>query len=279
MVEIDGRRSIRDEASCRVAAESLSGGLPIGTYVRGVCAIWVDGDNESAIETAYKIKKRGRRPFGVILSATSLGEMIDVDRISPETRSLFLNPKLLSARLGSLCFIRYPIRESIALSLPDAVLSRDGEGTPWLQSWLPEGCLTTRIWMQQLHKRRIDLPIVSSMNVSGQPELVDQDEGAVFCDRHGILYFLGDPESVEVAKGSFPIVQVDETGISVIREGHFPSFLFDHLLDGWKTDRDNLQPARYPVIETHSQQSASAIAPDELRRQMIDVLDGAPDKP
>ena len=272
------RGSIWDEADCRAAAALLSRGRPVGTYIRGVCGIWVDGGNGSAIETAYTIKgeKRGHRPLGVILDAESLSGMIDVGRIARETHSLFLDPEMLLARLGSLCFIRYPVAESVASSLPGAVLSRDGEGMRWLQSWIPEGCSTTRIWIRQLHEQHVDLPIATSMNLSGHPELVDQEDGAAFCEQHEIPIFLGSPDVVGVARGSFPILRVDETGISVVREGHFPSVLFDHLLDGWMVDQSDVQPARHPVVETHSRQSASAIAPNELRQQMIATLDGTP---
>ncbi len=271
------RGSIRIRESCQVGAGLLADGSPVATYVRGVCAIWVDGGNVSAIETAYRIKgkKRGRRPFGVVLSAVRLGEIIDADRISPDARSLFLDPAQLSTRLGSLCFVRYPVRESVARVLPNAALSRDAQGSPWLQSWLPEGCETTRLWMQQINAHEVELPIVTSMNVSGDPEVVDQDEGAVFCEQHGISLFLGDPESVEAVRGSFPILHVDGSGISVAREGHFPSSLFDILLDAWKVNRTDVAPTRYPVVETHDQESAAAIAPDELRHQIIARLDGS----
>lgn len=271
------RGSIRDSASCQVGAGLLADGSPVATYVRGVCAVWVDGGNASAIETAYRIKgsKRGRRPFGVVLSAERLGEMIDPNRISPETRSLFLDSAQLSARLGSLSFVRYPVQEAVARVLPDAALSRDAQGSPWLQSWLPEGCETTRVWMQQINAHDVELPIVTSMNVSGDPEVVDQDEGADFCEQHGIPLFLGDPESVKAVSGSFPIVQVDGSGISVARAGHFPSSLFDILLDEWGVDQTDVKPASYPVVETHDRESVAAIPPDELRRQLIERLDGS----
>lgn len=273
------RASIRDESDCRTAAGFLSQGEPVGSYIRGVCGIWVDGDNHSAIETAYAMKgeKRERRPFGIIVSAASLSEMIDADRISPETHRLFLDPDCLAKRLGSLCFIRYPVRESEASSLPEAVLSEGTDGRPWLQSWMPEGCEATRIWQRELRAHDIDLPIATSMNTSGTPELVDQEEGAGFCERHGIPIFLEDPQPPGVAQGSFPILVVDEEGVAVIREGHFTAFLFDFLLAEWDVDRTEVQQARHSVVKTHSRQEASNMAPEDLRVEMIRALDGIND--
>lgn len=255
----------------------LADGLPVATYVRGVCAIWVDGRNQAAIETAYRIKgrRRGRRPFGVVASARRLGEMIDGDRIVASARALFSDPRRLAARLGSLCFVRYPVRESVARTLPEATMSRDEDGMPWLQSWLPEGCETTRVWMEAIATNRVGLPIVTSMNISGEAEVVDQDEGAAFCERHGIPMFLGDPDSVDVVKGSFPILGVDGSGMRIAREGHFPSSMFDHLLVEWGVDHTDMRPAGHAVVEILDQTTAAAVPPEELRRQLICHLDGS----
>lgn len=268
--------SIRDERSCEAAAAALAAGAAVGSYIRGVCGIWVDGRNDSAIETGYRIKGagRGHRPFGVILSADSVSEAVDVDRVSPATRSLLLDPSQLAARLGSMCFIRYPIRRSIASSLPSSVYSVDGDGLPILQSWLPEGCRTTDAWMSALQRHGIDLPIATSMNISGTPELIRERDGIEFCDRNGIPYFLGDPDSPGIARGSFPILSVAHSGIALIREGHFPGRLFDRLLDEWDVDRHEAGQAAYPVVETHSEAEAAALSPEELRREIIATLDG-----
>lgn len=114
------------------------------------------------------------------------------------------------------------------------------------------------------------------MNLSGDPELVDQREGLQFCLAHGIPLFLGDPQQVPTARGSFPIIQVDATGIRVIREGHFPAWLFDSLLDNWEVDRTDVQPAKYPLVRTHHEQEAQGLHPHELRLEMIARLDCSP---
>jgi tRNA A37 threonylcarbamoyladenosine synthetase subunit TsaC/SUA5/YrdC len=269
--------SIRDPESCSRGADLLREGSVVGSYVRGVCGIWLDGDNREAIEAAYRIKgeQRGHRPFGVILDAAGLIERIDVDKIARSTSSLFFDEGELAARLGSMCFIRYPIREEVAASLHESLVSSSA-GVPWLQSWIPEGCSATATWMRELQAHGLRLPVASSMNVSGTPEIVEQEEGIWFCRDHGIPLFLGDRECRPAARGSFPILQVDWTGIRVVREGHFPSVMFEWLLDGWMVDRTGAASGKYPLIATHTEASARQMPPHRLRLEMIERLDGVP---
>jgi hypothetical protein len=268
--------SIREQATCGRGAALLRQGSIVGSLIRGVCGIWVDGNNPAGIQTAYRIKgeQRGSRPFGVILDAEALAATIDPDRIAPSIRSLFLDPRELAARLGSICFIRYPIREELAETFAEALVSRS-DGVPWLQSWLPEGCGATEIWLRELTAIGVRRPVASSMNVSGQPELVDQREGLQFCLDHGIPLFLGDPQQTPAARGSFPILQVDHAGIKVLREGHFPATLFDVLLREWDVDRSHVQRGKYPLVSTHSEEAATSLHPHQLRLEMIARLDGA----
>ena len=58
--------SIRDSDACKKAADLLQQGLPVGTYIRGVCGLWVDGQREDGLDTLYRIKgeMRARRPVG-----------------------------------------------------------------------------------------------------------------------------------------------------------------------------------------------------------------------
>ena len=70
---------------------------------------------------------------------------------------------------------------------------------------------------------RCHLPIVTSMNVSGQPELVDREEGLWFSASHGIALFVADPDTSEEVKGSFPILSFDNSGINWLGRGISPA--------------------------------------------------------
>ncbi len=100
--------SISDPIACRRAAELLRDGGAFGSLIRGVCAVWVDGRNADAVEAVYKIKgeQRGRRPFGAIISAERLSQLVDLSRVAPPTHDLLSDPDELANRLGSLCFVR-----------------------------------------------------------------------------------------------------------------------------------------------------------------------------
>jgi hypothetical protein len=200
--------------------------------------------------------------------------MIDPDQIAPSARGLFLDADRLRSRLGSLCFIRIPIRKQVGTALPPRLVSQTDDGTYWLQNWIPSGCRSSELWMQALHRQNIEFPSATSMNVSGTPELVDQQAGTEFCETHGISIFLGDPESRNEVKGSFPILQVDNTGIRLIREGHFPGTLFRHVLQGWEIDLSDYKPAKYPLVQLPEALTSGAMAGDELRLALIEHLDG-----
>lgn len=269
-------RSIRDVRACTEAVGLLRDSEVVGSYIRGVCGLWIDGASSQAIDRVDQIKgeQRAGRPFGTTLDGLEFASMIDPNQIPPPIRSLFMDAEVLRQRLGSLCFIRIPIQEKIGAELPTRLVSRSETGTYWLQSWIPWGCRSSELWMEALQQRGIEYPSATSMNVSGTPELVEQEAGVEFCEAHGISIFLGDPESKYEVKGSFPILQVDKSGISLIREGHFPAMLFKHLLHEWEIDLSNFQPGKYPLVQIPKEWSSGAITGRELRNALINLLDG-----
>jgi hypothetical protein len=200
--------------------------------------------------------------------------MIDPDQIASSACDLFLDADRLRARLGSLCFIRIPIRKQIGMELPPRLVSQTDDGTYWLQNWIPSGCHSSAQWMEAMKRQNIEFPSATSMNVSGTPELVEQEAGAEFCKQHLISTFLGDPESKYEVKGSFPILQVDKEGIRLIREGHFPGILFEHLLQEWDIDLSDYKPAKYPLLQIPDEWLSGALTGDSLRLALIEHLDG-----
>ncbi len=269
-------RSIRDLRACADAAGQVGSGEVVGSYIRGVCGLWIDGTSSKAIEIVDQIKgeKRAGRPFGTTLDGPEFASMIDPDQIAPSVRDLFLDADALRQRLGSLCFIRIPIKAQIGSELPPRLVSQTEDGTYWLQNWIPWGCRSSELWMEAMTRQGIEYPSATSMNVSGSPELIEQEAGVEFCESHGISIFLGDPESKHEVKGSFPILQVDKTGISLIREGHFPGILFKHLLQEWEIDLSNFKPGKYPLVQIPEELFSGNITGNQLRNALIDHLDG-----
>ena len=128
--------------------------------------------------------------------------------------------------------------------------------------------------MEALKRQEIELPAATSMNASGQPELVEQDAGVEFCRVHGVSIFLSDPDSKRQVKGSFPIIQVDKMGIKLIREGHFPSIIFKHLLRGWQIDLTGYRPANHPLVQLPTELLSGGMVGDQLRLALLEHLDG-----
>src|SRR3712207_5340822 len=75
--------SIRDAASRQRAATLLKEGYPVGSFVRAVCAIWVDASNMDAVSAIEKVKgpRRIGRPISTVLSASEFVRLIDPDRV------------------------------------------------------------------------------------------------------------------------------------------------------------------------------------------------------
>ena len=269
-------KSIRDIRACTSAARQIDSGEVVGSYIRGVCGLWIDGASAKAVEFIDEIKgeKRAGRPFGTTLDGAEFARMIDPDQIAASTRGLFLDADQLRSRLGSLCFLRIPIRKQVGIELPPRLVSQTEDGTYWLQNWIPWGCHSSALWMEALQGQKIEFPSATSMNVSGNPELVEQEAGVAFCESQGISIFLGDPQSRYEVKGSFPILQVDKAGIRLIREGHFPGILFRYLLQEWEIDLSDYKPAKYPLVQIPEELQLGAIAGDPLRLALIERLDG-----
>src|SRR5512143_3168010 len=166
-------RSIRDRQDCMEAARRVESGGVAGSYIRGVCGLWIDGASAKAIERIDEIKgeTRANRPFGTTLDGPEFASMIDPDGIAPSARSLFLDPDRLRSRLGSMCFIRIPIRRGVGMDLPPRLVSQTEDGTYWLQNWIPSGCRSSELWIEAMKKQAIAFPSATSMNVSGSPEL------------------------------------------------------------------------------------------------------------
>jgi hypothetical protein len=128
--------------------------------------------------------------------------------------------------------------------------------------------------METLKRQEIELPAATSMNSSGEPELVEQEAALEFCRIHGVSIFLGDSESKRHVIGSFPIIQVDKLGIKLVREGHFPSIIFRHLLRGWQIDLNGYQPAKYPIAPLPAEWLSGGMVGDQLRLALLKHLDG-----
>lgn len=266
--------SIRDERGCRWAADLVSDGQPVGGFVRAVCAIFVDAGNPDAIEAIYRIKGEGRvgRPLSSVLPTAEFVRLIDPDEVPEELRDVVLDAAELEARFGSLGFIRVPIRREAVKALPPSVLSRAPDGKYRLQNYIPSSDDSVQMLVKEMAARGVKVPAATSMNLSGQPEIVEQYEGIAFCKAQAIPLFLADYKDGGRVRGSFPIVSIDRTGVKLLREGQFPGHLVRNLF-GREVDMTNTARAKYPVVQTHCEKCAGRVSPRELHDEIVEYLD------
>src|SRR5690349_25093254 len=106
--------STADPAVRTRVAEVIKDGGCVGTFVRAVWVMWIDGANREAVETIYRVKGERRigRPMATTLEAATFVELLDPDKIPVDMRKIFLDPQELEARLGMLCLIRAPLKAS-----------------------------------------------------------------------------------------------------------------------------------------------------------------------
>jgi len=240
--------SVWDSQAREYAGDLVLQGEAIGTYNRGVCAIWGDGDNPLFPARVAQIKgeKRGERPLAASLRTSTFVDMIDPTKISPDLHELFLKADELAKRTSSLCFIRAPITEAAAAKLPPAMISRSSaDGTPIIQNWDPEGHEPTLLLLEQLYKKGVEYPAVTSMNVSGTPELVTEEDGIAFSKKTNIPLFLTDPRDPKKVKGSYTIVGIHQQGIELVRDGNIPASLIEQLL-GIPIDTSHARAPSHP---------------------------------
>jgi hypothetical protein len=262
--------SIREAASLQQAARLVRAGACVAAFVRAVWVLWLDGANRQAVDVIHQIKGEGRlgRPIVTALPAERFVDLLEPDKIAPELRRTFLDPRELEARLGMLCLIRAPIRSAAAQPMPEALVSRTPDGTHWLQSCVITGTTPGAALTRSTLQAGVEWPGITSMNLSGQPEIVDPEQAYAFCRAQPIPLVLVDPVDPQVVRGSFPNIEVGPAGVRLIRAGHFPGHLFNFLLDGADVKLAHAAPAKYPLVDTHSRAAAAHAGAKQLAAEI-----------
>lgn len=265
-------KSIHDPIARSEAVELVVHGEPVGIYNRGVCAIWGDGNNNEFYEKVVKIKgeNRQKKPLATTLRTSDFIQLIDQAEIPDFLHSIFQDPVSLVERTGSLCFLRVPVKKELASQFPPYIVSKNAEGLYEMQNWDANGHAPTHAFIDELLQNGINLPAVTSMNLSGDPEIVDQSEGIEFAKKTGIRIFLTDEKDTGMAKGSFAIVGVGKSGISLVRDGHLPSYVFPYLFEVSVDTQIAIQP-KYPQIE-FPKDYFNGDTPSQMRKKIIEFI-------
>lgn len=264
--------SIHNPSSLKKALFVLKKGEAIGVFNRGVCAIWGDGGNPKFYEEVIRIKgeKRGERPLATSLKTEEFQSLIDKNNIPAFLHNIFLDPKKLVLRTGSLCFIRAPIKKEIGEKLPPHLVSKSSNGVYEMQNWDPYGHDPVNKFLDLMVKNDIKYPAVTSMNISGEPEIVDQEKGIEFAKKVGMKMFLTDEKDTGRVKGSFTIISISKDGLQLTRDGHIPGQVFNHLLEN-VLDVSNSIPAKFPQIK-FPKNFFKGISPEDTREKILSFI-------
>ena len=214
------------------AAAQVTNGAVIGASFATVYGLIGDGHSAVLGEQVAQIKGQTRmgKPLSVCLPARRFSQLLDPAQIHPEVRGLALDGHALSRTLSSLAFVRAPIRASVAQDLPEDLVSYV-EGTPHLQSLDPGGLPGVRSLMSHLWRRGISYPAITSMNRSGEPEIVTHAEAVEFATTHHLGALFAPPRrSVQRARGSFTILEIGPFGLRAARHGVLPVEVLQRLV-------------------------------------------------
>lgn len=267
-----------DSEGIRRAAAMVADGYALGIYMDGVDALWVDGRRQEAAAKIQAIKgeKRLGKPLSGILRTEVLVPMLDQDQIPESLWPVFLHAQELSARLGALGALRLPIHSEAAHDLPPYMYSQTDDGTNWFQNFIPNGHPTSSQLVNELNLAGVSLPAATSMNVSGQPEIANQDEALAFSRQHDIPLLLHDPHPNPYVRGSFPILGVGPGGLVLLREGHFPGQLFTYILEDDDLDMSQAKPAKFPISPLIIERfAATDLRGKALRQALLEVVHGS----
>ncbi len=252
------------------AARLLVKGEVIGVFNRGVCALWFDGANLNSVKRIWKIKgeERKRRSLSLTLRLEDFTSMIDSRLLPTKLRNLLMASDF-KKKVGSLCFIRAPIRKSHQKLIPKQAQNMQN-GVCMVQNWDAYGHDPIEKFLNQVRKLGVKYPAVTSMNVSREKEIVDQKEAIKFCEYHKIRIFLKDPKAHPKHRGSYTIFTFSESGIKLERDGNIPSELFKYIF-GMPFDTKSARPAKHPQLKFPIH-ILSRLRPTEVRKAILRFL-------
>jgi hypothetical protein len=174
------------------------------------------GDDIAAI----KGRARRGRPLSVCLPSARLARLIDPAQLHGSIRDWALDERGLARAFASQCLLRVPVRPAVAASLPAQLISYLDD-VPYLQNLDPSGIPVAGAFIGALWSAGVMVPALTSMNGTGAAAIIDSAAAVRFAGAAGLPSLLTGP--MDGHRGSLTIVEVGPAGISVAREGTFPS--------------------------------------------------------
>ncbi len=262
------KRADRDEAALELAKGEI-----VGIFNRGVCALWFDGGDPNAIKKVATIKGEGRggKTIALTLSLDDFVPMIDLENVSENIKRFLLSSNLRK-KIGSLCFIRAPLKKKYQKMIPSHAKSYE-EGVCLLQNWDSHGHIPSEQFIKRVRELGVVHPGVTSMNLTGEKEIVDQQEAEEFCKSNNIPIFLKDPTAHPNHKGSYTIITLGRDGIRLARDGNIPGWIIEQIID-ITFIRKGVRKSNYPQIE-FPKEAFSHLTSEGKRMVVLGILKGS----
>jgi tRNA A37 threonylcarbamoyladenosine synthetase subunit TsaC/SUA5/YrdC len=231
------------------AARMVREGAIIGASFGTVYGIIGDGDSPGLGDKVAQIKGDARigRPLSTCLPARRFTQLLDPDEVHPALRGLALDGHALSRTLSSLAFVRAPIRRSEVEKVPSYLVSRTDD-VPYVQSVDPGGLPGIRSLMKSLWRQGVRFPAITSMNRSGDREIVTRDAAIDFGRRQHLAALVVPKSLAQRAQGSFTILEINLQGVRAVRHGVVPIAVLQRLIDP-HIDDSITEQADYPPLE------------------------------
>ena len=209
--------SYDDTEAIAEAVDAIRAGEVVGTYFGTVFGLLVDGSHQGVADEIMAIKgaARGHKPLAVATRPGRFVELVDVAALTPEVRRLSEQP-WFAERLAAMVAVRAPAAPGV--EFPEHLVS-EVAGHRWVQVFDPLRMPGASDLIAALWAGGVDWVAGTSMNESGEPEIVDLEEAVDFGERHS-LAVLFQPDTLHEASGSLPILELHPgAGLRLDRQG------------------------------------------------------------
>jgi tRNA A37 threonylcarbamoyladenosine synthetase subunit TsaC/SUA5/YrdC len=237
--------SYDDTEALAEAVDVIRAGEVVGTHFGTVFGLLVDGSHAGVADEIMSIKgaARGHKPLAVATRPGRLVELIDVASLPSDVRRLTEEP-WFGDQLAGMVAVRAPAAPDVAI--PEHLVSELDERR-WVQVFDPQRMPGASDLIAALWAAGVDWVAGTSMNESGQPEIVDLEDAVDFGERHG-LPLLFQPVAMHEASGSLPIIELHpDEGLRLDRQGIIAHADLEHAV-GEAIDASEAIPAHFPPL-------------------------------
>lgn len=264
--------SLESQQDINKAVDLLKNGGLVVSQMHGVFGIWIDASNRISVKNALTVKgtKDLNKPLSSMMPTELLLQYVDTTKIHYKLITLFKSTESFATKLGAMCHIRVPVKNSSYHTIPKSLLSKDKTNTYYLHNLDPYGHEGMNNFVRASIKKGVSFVGVTSLGKSGSPEIDNLNDAISFCKKHSKLPLLlkDDTLTKENVRGSFAII--DLVKLEAIRDGFIPIKVIEKIID-LELDKKNMKATKYnqldfnPILELN-------LSPDKIRLEVISHL-------